>query len=242
MTLSVATLVQQLSALGVHPGALVMVHAGLRAVGPVEGGAAGVIRAIRSTIGPDGTMVMLLGADPDDPFDVDESEVDVEDMGVLAEVFRTTAGTRCSDHAVARYGALGPLTDALLRAPPLHDYHGPGSVLERIVDRGGLVLRLGAGPDTVTLTHLAEYRCDVSDKRRARRRYERADIGEQWIEGLDDDDGIAEWAHGDYFPQVLIDFLAAGHARRGPVGGCVAELLPASAFVDFAGDWLNRNL
>jgi len=37
MTTSVATLNQQLSALGLHPGALVMVHAGLRAVGPVGG-------------------------------------------------------------------------------------------------------------------------------------------------------------------------------------------------------------
>ena len=35
---------------------------------------------------------------------------------------------------------------------------------------------------------------------------------------LDDSEGIAAWAHGDYFAQVFLDFRATGPVRIGPVG------------------------
>ncbi len=163
-------------------------------------------------------------------------------MGVLAEVFRQRPGTRVNDHAAARYGALGPDAAELLEPVPHNDYHGPGSVLSRFAGAGGRVLRLGADLDTVTLTHWAEYLAAVPDERRVRRRYVRADSGECWIEGLDDSNGIAEWKGGDYFPQILVDFLAAGHARSGRVGSCAAELFEAAAFVEFAVEWLETIL
>lgn len=105
-----------------------------------------------------------------------------------------------------------------------------------------MVLRLGADPDTVTLTHWAEYLANVPDKRRVRRRYVRADIGEQWIEGLDDSDGIVEWSKGDYFARILIDYLAVGHASTGQVGNCEAELFTARHFVEFAVQWMESRL
>jgi aminoglycoside N3'-acetyltransferase len=105
-----------------------------------------------------------------------------------------------------------------------------------------MVLRLGANVNTVTLTHWAEYRAQLPDKRRAKLRYVRADVGEQWIESLDDTDGIQDWPQGDYFPQIWLDFLAAGHARTGPVGKTVAELFDARRFVHFATAWMERSL
>ena len=104
------------------------------------------------------------------------------------------------------------------------------------------MLRLGADVDTVTLTHWAEYLAKVPSKRRVRRRYVRADVGEQWIEGLDDTDGISAWDGGDYFSQILKDFLAAGHVRMGRVGNCTAELFDGDSFVKFAVEWLETNL
>ena len=97
-------------------------------------------------------------------------------------------------------------------------------------------------PDTVTLTHYAEYLADVPHKRRVRRRCVRADVGELWIESLDDTDGIAVWDGGDYFPQIFLDYRASGRVRVGPVGRCEAELFDAAAFVAFAVDWMNRHL
>ena len=233
-------LVQQLQALGLHSGDVVMVHASLRAVGPVEGRANGLLHAILDTIGPDGTLAMVLGADPDDPFDALHTPVDVEDMGWLAEVFRTFPGVRVSDHAAARWAARGPLAAALIDAPPLHDYHGPEGTLQRLVHHRAKVLRLGADPDTLTLTHLVEYHARVPHKRRVRLRYVRADIGEQWIASLDDTHGIVDAP--EYFEEVLEAFLDAGHARLGPVGRCTAQLIDARAFVDFAVPWLEHHL
>ncbi|MEQ1508390.1 MAG: AAC(3) family N-acetyltransferase, partial [Myxococcota bacterium] len=219
-----------------------MVHASMRRVGPVDGGAAGVVEALREAVGPDGTLLMVLSAVEDAPFDALRSPVDTEDMGVLAEVFRTFPGVRVNDHAADRFAALGRGALALLEPTPLHDYHGPGSVLERLTAAGGQVLRLGANPDTVTLTHYAEYLAQVPDKRRVRRRYVRADLGEQWIESLDDTDGIAVWSEGDYFPQIFLDYVASGDARVGPVGRCTAELLDAQGFVAHAVRWMEAHL
>lgn len=217
-----------------------MVHASLRKTGPVEGGATAVLAALLETLGSGGTLVMVLGADDEEPFDVRSTPAE-EEIGILAEVFRQSPGVVVNDHAAARYAAFGADANALLEDVPLHDYHGPGSVLERLTQRDGWVLRLGADPDTTTLTHLAEYYARIPNKRRVRRKYLRADTGEQWIESLDDNDGIIAGDDGGYFARILLDYVAGGNARVGQVGHCqVAELLCAADFVAFATRELER--
>ena len=235
-----STLVAQLRALGVAPGDVLMTHASLRRVGKIEGGAAGLIQAQREAVGPEGTLLMVIAAQDGVPFDPLRTPVPVEDMGVLAEVFRTTPGVEVNDHPADRFAAVGPRAAWLLRPSPLHDYHGPGSVLERLVSADGKVLRLGADPDTITLTHHAEYLAAVPHKARVRRRYEVVGQGEVWIESLDDCDGIAQWEGGDYFPEIWLDYRAARRARVGRVGNCTAELLGARDFLDHAVRWLER--
>ncbi|ATB37884.1 AAC(3) family N-acetyltransferase [Cystobacter fuscus] len=50
-------LVNDLRQLGVNAGDLVMVHASLRAIGPVEGGVGGVLDSLDAAVGPDGTLI-----------------------------------------------------------------------------------------------------------------------------------------------------------------------------------------
>lgn len=240
--ISVDDLAGQLGSLGIGADETIMVHASMRSVGPVAGGAIGLVHALRQAVGPGGTLLMVLGAADGEPFDALRTPVDIGDMGVLAEVLRTYPGVSVNDHPADRFAAIGPAARRLLEPVPLHDYHGPGSVLERFTAQGGKVLRLGANADTVTLTHYAEYLAQVPDKIRVRRRYVRADSGEVWIESLDDTDGIATWPGGDYFPQIYLDYRASGAVRLGPVGRCQAELFRAGPFVRFAVDWLNHHL
>lgn len=54
---SKATITADLRRLGLQPGDLVMVHASLKALGPVEGGAAGVAQALLDAVGPGGTVM-----------------------------------------------------------------------------------------------------------------------------------------------------------------------------------------
>jgi aminoglycoside 3-N-acetyltransferase len=63
------TLVEQLKALGIPEGKPLMVHASLRRVGPIAGGADTLLAALLQTIAPQGTLLMILGADEDEPFD-----------------------------------------------------------------------------------------------------------------------------------------------------------------------------
>lgn len=231
------TLTHDLRSLGVQKNEALMVHASLRKVGPVEGGADALLDALLGSVGPGGTLLMALGADADAPFDALTSPAE-RDMGILAEVFRRRTATRVNDHPAARFGAHGARAVELLEPTLLHDYHGPGSVMARFTDMKGMVLRLGADTDTVTLTHWAEYLAKVPGKRRVRRRYVRADSGEQWIESLDDSGCTFGWGEEDYFSQIWWAFLQSGQVRTGPVGQCTAEIFPAAPFVDFAVGWL----
>ena len=236
-----ADLQADLGRLGVRPADLLMVHASLRAIGPTQGRAAGVVEALDAAVGPAGTWVMNLGAVPDgQPFDHLRTPAD-PDVGVLAEAMRTTPGTVVSDHPDARFGARGPLARELLDDLPWDDYYGPGSSLDRLVARGGRVLRLGADPDTVTLIHLAEYLVDLPDKRRVTRRHlvpGRAGPELVTVTCLDDTDGIVDRSGEDYFATILAAYLATGRAPTGPVGGAPAELIDSADLLGFAVGWM----
>jgi aminoglycoside N3'-acetyltransferase len=260
---TVAALADDLRRLGVRPGETLMVHASLRRIGPVEGGAEGVIDALHAAVGDDGTLLMTLGARDDwgwvndrpeheraallrdaEPFDAVATPAD-PDVGVLAEVFRIRPGTLVSDHPEGRFGARGARAGALVRDVPWDDYYGPASPLARLVDAGGRVLRLGADPDTVTLLHYAEYAAAVPDKRRVRRhRMVRTPDGVQLrtVECLDDNDGIAPWTGDDYFAVILREYLATGRAATGVVGGATSELLDAADLVAFGAAWMEQHL
>lgn len=259
---TVADLVGDLRRLGIVAGQTVMVHASLRRLGAVERGAVGVIAALDTAVGVDGTLLMTLGAEdpfawvnqrpeperialladapPFDPL-ADPAEAD---NGALAEVFRLHPGTIVSDHPEGRFGGRGRRAGELLTDVPWDHYYGPGSPLARLVATGGKVLRLGADIDTVTLLHHAEYLADVPDKRHVRR-YRKVHDGDRAvvrvIECLDDSDGIVD-APGDYFGEALRAYLATGRASTGVVGGATSELIDGADLLAFATDWMTEQL
>lgn len=260
---AISALVTDLQRLGVRAGDTVMVHASLRAVGPTERRAAGLIEALGRAVGASGTLMMVLGAHSDltwvndlpedqraarlegtEPFDALHTPAD-RDVGTLAEIFRRHPGTRVSDHPEGRFAALGHAAEDLLRDAPWDDYYGPGSPLERLVEQDGKVLRLGANPDSVTLLHYAEFLTDVPDKRRARRhRLVLTSTGAEVrvVDSLDDNNGIADYPAEDYFAAIVKAYLATGRARTGRVGGAASELIRSREIVPFGVAWMNEHL
>lgn len=240
-----------------------MVHASLRAIGPVEGGVSGVLDALDAAVGPDGTLMMTLGARNDwswvdqhpesererlladaPPFDALRTPAQ-PDVGYLAEAFRQRPGTLVTNHPEGRFGARGRQAEALLADPPWNDYYGPGSPLDHAWRAGVRVLRLGADPGTVTLLHLAEYLVELPSKRRVRR-YDRV-LGPhgpevRTVECLDDEFGIVDMGGEDYFALILRDYLAQGRGRTGRVGHAVSELLEGPDFVSFGVQWMAEHL
>jgi aminoglycoside N3'-acetyltransferase len=259
----VVHLADDLRRLGVTAGDRLMVHASLRAIGPVDGGADGVIDALKVAVGPDGTLLMTLGARDDwawvnerperdrpqllhdaEPFDHLVTPAD-PDVGVLAEVFRNRPDTIVSDHPEGRFGACGALAHALVGNVPWDDYYGPDSPLQRFVEAGGRVLRLGADLDTMTVLHYAEYLAPIASKRRVRRhRVVTGTDGPELrvIECLDDSDGIVEHPGEDYFAVILRQYLTTGRPAMGVVGRATSELIDADDVVEFAVKWMAENL
>ncbi|MDI3290168.1 AAC(3) family N-acetyltransferase [Polyangium sp. 15x6] len=255
-------LVRDLKQLGIRAGDTLMIHASLRAIGAVEGGARGVLDALDEAVGATGTLMMVLGARDDwawvnelpeheraahlenaEPFDSLHTPAD-PDVGYLAEALRQRPGTQVSDHPEGRFGARGARAAELLRDPPWHDYFGPGSPLERLCELGGRVLRLGADFNTTTVLHWAEYLVELPDKRRVRRHRRVAGSPApeiRHVDCLDDSDGIVEWPGEDYFALILRAYLETGRARVGTVGRARSELLEAADLVRFGVAWMSSH-
>jgi aminoglycoside N3'-acetyltransferase len=256
-------LVEDMRRLGVRRGDVLMVHASLRKIGPIEGGANSVIDALDEAVGPDGALLMILGAEIDHewvnkrpeeereallanvaPYDPLTAPV-LPEVGYLAEAFRTRPGTIVTDNPSGRFAAHGARADELLRDAPWDDYYGPDSPLDRLWRWGGKVLRLGADPETVTALHYAEYLADVPGKRRVRRHYRVMGPdgpATRSVECLDDEFGIVQTEGEDYFAIIVKAYLAEGRARLGKVGNAPSELIDARDIVNFGAAWMTANL
>lgn len=248
---------QECEAIGLRSGDTVMVHASLRAVGPIVGGPDVLIGAILETIGEEGTMTMYVGCEPpfDDigrgihspegerfilehcpPFDPDSARASREN-GALAELFRTYPGVRCSRHVGARMAARGRNAEHLLTPATLNDGHGIGSPLERLCALGGKVLLIGSDFDQVTLLHYAEAVAAIPDKRTVRGKVPMLVGGVRtWLdfEELDSSTGVREWPDPRFFERIVEAFVARNGIESRPIGNAPSYLLSAPDLVRFA--------
>ncbi len=149
-----------LSALGLQPGAIVVAHSSLSALGRVAGGADGVIDALLEVLGPGGTLLMPTHPARDGrTFDPDTIP---SDMGAISETFRLRPGvlrSRHPYHPVAGFGARAEeiLSDHEKSAVP----DGPETPYGRLITLGGKVLHIGCDLDTMTLLHTVEAELDL---------------------------------------------------------------------------------
>ena len=224
-------LVEQLRALGVAPGGVLLVHASFRAVRPVAGGPEGLIRALRDALGPDGTLVLPSMADDDDaPFDPATSPATW--LGAVAETFWRLPGVARSDHPFA-FAAIGPRATTIVEGPLPLPPHGPASPVGRVHDLGGQVLLLGVGHDANTTLHLAEVLAEVPYGVPRHCTVRRGGRPER-IDYTENDHCCARFALAD-------DWLrAAGLQREGRVGSGHARLTRARDIVGVAVPRLRR--
>ncbi len=152
---SKSTLVEQLRALGVSAGSVLLVHTSFRSVRPVEGGPGGLIEALCVSVGPHGTLVMpsWTGSD-EDAFDPRHTPA-ASDLGVVADTFWRMPGVARSRHPFA-FAAFGPQAQHITSDPLPLPPHIPASPVGRVHDLDGLVLLLGVSHDANTTLHLAE--------------------------------------------------------------------------------------
>ena len=250
-----ASLVQDLQALGLADGDVVLTHTSLSRLGFVVGGAQAVVEALLETLGPQGTLVVpsqtSANSDPE-PWEMppvpeawwptirdqmpayDPQRTPSRGMGAVAELARTWPGAKRSNHPQLSFAAIGPQADHILEPHNLEDGFGEGSPLARLEQLGAKVLLLGAAFDSCTAFHLAEHR---ADRLTYRPNGTAVLVGKtrQWI----------SFNQPDYDAD---DFEACGAAlqvsrqtKTHQVGGARCELFELRAGVAFATGWLRDN-
>jgi aminoglycoside 3-N-acetyltransferase len=153
-SISRSELTEQLLAIGVKRGGVLLVHTAFSKVTPVQDGPRGLIAALQAAVGPMGTLAMPSMSDDDDhPFDPGKTAC--HGMGVVADTFWRLPGAIRSDspHAFAAIGTRAPEITAF---HPADVPHGLDSPVGRIYELDGQVLLLGVGHDADTTIHLAE--------------------------------------------------------------------------------------
>jgi aminoglycoside 3-N-acetyltransferase len=244
-------LVDELTALGVTPGWIVMVHASVNAVGRIMGGPNVIVEALLDALTPAGTLMMYVGWEdiPDfiadlppaiqqayhaehPPFDPRIARA-VRDHGILAEIVRGWPGAQRSLNPEASVAAIGARAEWITRDHPLAYGYGVGSPLEKLVEARGQVLMLGAPLDTLTLLHYAENRARMQHKRVVRYSCPILREGTRvWVEIEDYDTGEP---HGDYtFEEIARAYLALGKGRQGMIGNAQSYLFDAADLSAFA--------
>ncbi|HCJ4394743.1 TPA: aminoglycoside 3-N-acetyltransferase [Legionella pneumophila] len=256
MKVSRAKLAQQLNTIGLQKGDIVMLHASVRAIGPVVGGPDQILFSVMDVINPTGTLMMYVGCDPEyesigrkklsqeeerlliqscPPFDYTSARAR-RDYGILAEFFRSLPGVLCSENPGGRMAALGSKALYLTRNHPLNYGYGPNSPLAKLYENDGKILLLGSDLDQVTILHYAESITPLPDKRIIRFKVPLLTQGNKvWcdIEEYDTSQGIRLWPDR-FFAKIMKDFLERNHIQPQKVGNADSYLVEAKALVDYA--------
>lgn len=249
-----ASIAAELAHLGVAPGSVVMVHASLRALGPVEGGAQGVVAGLLEALGAGGTLLVPTHTNhlseprhwrnppaPADLWDSIRTTLEAFDpeatagwgMGSIAECVRQTPGARRSRHPHFSCAALGPRAAELVDDHALDDGLGERSPLGHLYAADGAILLLGVGHGVNTSLHLAEHRAPWAGKQIRRTGAPIMDGGQRRWSTFDELD-----VGGEDFAALGQDFAATGQERVGPVAATTGRWMRQRDAVDFAARWI----
>ncbi|QIB46467.1 aminoglycoside N(3)-acetyltransferase [Streptomyces aureoverticillatus] len=245
------SLAEQLRALGVRRGDTLLAHTSLSSLGWVSGGAEAVVLALFDCLGDEGTLVVpAQSSDNSDPAEwgnppvpaswwdtiratmpaYDPRTARTRGVGVVPETVRTWPGAVRSAHPQTSFAAVGPRAEALMDGHALDCRLGERSPLARLERAGARVLLLGAGFDSCTAFHLAEYRLPAPLVENSFAVM--TDEGRRWTTVREPS------LTDDRFEELGADYERDRPVARGTVGAATARLFPLAEAVAYAEGWL----
>ncbi|WP_240041324.1 aminoglycoside N(3)-acetyltransferase [Paenibacillus ginsengarvi] len=254
--ITVETLYDDMTRLGIKAGMTLIVHSSMKALGGwMPGGPVDVILALEQALGEEGTLVMPTHtgglSDPGgwsmppvpqswwEPirrtmpaYDPDLSPTRL--MGAIPECFRKQRGVIRSSHPQVSFAAWGKGAAGITGEHSLDYGLGERSPLARLYDADGWVLLLGVGHGNNTSLHLAEIRAEYPGKK------------DLTVKAPIHRNGVREWASfreldydSDDFEEIGRSFAQdTGLVIRGHIAGAEVLLMPQKALVDYGVNWM----
>jgi aminoglycoside 3-N-acetyltransferase len=247
---TVESLTEQLRALGVRPGGVLLVHSSYRSLGHVIGGPQAAVEALLAAAGtvvvpthtpensdpaawvnppapPEQWEAIRHRAPGFDPARTPASRW----MGRLAELVRTWPGARRSEHPQVSFAAAGPRAASIVAEHSLTGGLGEASPLGAVYRLDGQVLLLGVDHEANTSLHLGETR-QPSPPTHVTGSSLR---GAGWITWTEVDVDAGD------FGELGTAFEETGTVTLGTVGEATGRLMSQRAAVDFATAWIPVN-
>jgi len=257
--ITIASLCEDLTQLGVVPGMVVLVHSSLSSLGWVSGGAVSVVVALEEVLRTFGTLVMPTHSTnlsdpsgwmnppvPEGWWDEIRASMPAFDpeltptrgMGAVPECFRNQTNVLRSRHPQLSFAAWGEKSIQILSDHSLDFGLGEQSPLARIYDLEGWVLLLGVGHASNTSLHLAECRARYPG------RQEIPCSSPVTIDGHRRWKGFTELNYDASDFEEIGRHFADHHkqaVRKGRVGLAQAQLFPQRRCIDYAVAWMERH-
>ena len=236
-----------LERLGIGQGSIIVVHSSLSSFGRVEGGAEGLISALRRVVGVDGLIIMpthaycFVGRAGVTGYDPLRSP---SETGVVPATFWRQCDVLRSLHPTHCQAAWGNRAAMVLADHDKRAAVGVDSPLHRAAQWGGVVLQLGVRHTTNTSIHLAESLAEVP--------YLRLPFRMNWgvealVRGRDGSDEIVPLVNGECpgeskeFGRVESLLAGRGLSREVMIGSCRAVATPLAEMVEVTVAELKRN-
>ncbi len=255
---TVKSIRNDLLALGVKPGMVLVVHSALSAMGWVNGGPVAVIQALEDVLGPEGTLVLPTHSsglsDPEEwsnpPVPQDWKETirqtmpafdpdltPTRGMGTISETFRKQPGVLRSYHPHMSFSAWGKHAGIITKDHQLDFALGENSPLARLYDLEAWILLLGVKQDNNTSLHLAESRADYPGKKEVKQGAPLFINGERkWVMLTELEE------HSEEFKKIGKAFTKSGGKQQiGEIGNAKSRLISQRDLVDFAVKWMEKN-
>ncbi|MBY8987363.1 MAG: AAC(3) family N-acetyltransferase [Candidatus Lokiarchaeota archaeon] len=254
---TITSLKHDFEALGVNPGAIIIMHSSLSKIGWTVGGSVSVIRALMQTLSPEGTLVMPTfssgNSEPSKwenppvpkswwetireempPFEPEITPT--RGMGTIVDTFRNWPNVLRSNHPMSSFAAWGKNAKFITENHELLEDLGEGSPISRLYELNGQILLIGVSHENNSSIHLAEYRSDFPGKR-----YDKTGCAilinnqRKWVEWEELD------LKSDDFDQLGNAFESKTNYKPGKIGVAESRLISIRSIVDFGVEWLKKN-